>query len=242
MPDYAACAQDAIALRADPTDRLLWSSATHMPKPSQPPMGHLAMPSISLQLIYDLLMPRHSPMLWTSIVWSSTSTPKHSFIHWFYDIDPTCTFCTAHPEIVTHLSFFCPFTISIWIMVRNWSGILREMSTLKMALKWLKKENGRNPWIAKLHRHTLASIVYFIWCARNRALFESENFQLNAIVRKVQIYVFSIIIAWYSHVEEIFCQDGVTTLLAIVGLALLYFTLIHEIHLCCFTRVYPKYM
>lgn len=168
-------------------------------------------------ILYNLLRLKCAPRPWASIVWSSPSTPKHSYILWlatlgrlrtkdridFLEIDSTCVFCKSSPETIDHLFFVCSFTSSIWRIVRNWTGITRQINTLKMALKWLKKEKCSTCWITKLRRHALASTVYFLWCARNRAIFENDAPQLHTIVRRIQIHVFSIIYDSFPHVEGI---------------------------------------
>lgn len=180
--------------------------------------------SSSSGIIYDLLRPRSPPRPWANIVWSSPCTPKHSYILWlatlgrlrakdridFLELDQTCIFCKSSPEMIEHIFFACPFTSSIWRIVRNWTGISRQMNTLKMALKWLKNEKNRTRWITKLRRHALASTVYFLWCARNKFIFENKAPQLPSIVHKIQIHVFSIIYDSFPHVEGLSFVNAVT--------------------------------
>lgn len=75
-------------------------------------------------MIYNLLRPRCLRKPWANIVWSSPSTPKHSYILWlatlgrlrtkdrieFLDIDHLCTFCKSQTETIDHLYFTCSFT------------------------------------------------------------------------------------------------------------------------------------
>lgn len=134
-------------------------------------------------ILYNLLHSK-SAQPWASIVWSSPSTPKHSYILCLLLLEKFVrrivlifwrliarVFCKSCLETIEHHFFVCSFTSSIWRIVRNWTGISRQMNTLKLALKWLKKEKCHSRWITKLQRHTLASTVYFLWCAWNRAIF-----------------------------------------------------------------------
>lgn len=133
--------------------------------------------------LYEVLRPKMENSPWANMVWPAPTTPKHSFVLWlavlgrlrssdildFLEIDPTCVFCRSGMETHEHLFFECSFTAELWGIMRNWAGITREMSTIRMALKWLNKDGCRAKWISKLRRHALALTVYFIWCARNRA-------------------------------------------------------------------------
>lgn len=180
-------------------------------------------PKSSSGLIYELVRPRMDSRPCACVIWSPTSTPKHCFILWlavlgrlrtadridFLEIDPTCVFCKSSPESHDHLFFDCSFTGELWAIMRNWAGITRDMSTLKMAIKWLKKEKCPEKWILKLRRLTIASTIYFLWNARNRARFEEEVPQLHIIARKTQIHV-SIILASFPHVEDNLFGNGMS--------------------------------
>lgn len=127
----------------------------------------LALPMISLDHVSSKslgvshwVLSKHPFILWLAILGCLYINDR---IIDFMEIDSKCFFSKLTQIGWVHLFFSCPFSKSIWTMVRNWSGTLREMSTLIITLKCLKKKNGWALWIAMFHRHTLDSTIYFIW-------------------------------------------------------------------------------
>ena len=103
---------------------------------------------------------------WHRQIWCPEALPKFSFIGWLAArgrlltrdrlhgpvIHLECPFCGTRPESHAHLFFACPVTSSIWLHIKSWCGIRREMSTYASALKWLKKDFSSTSWHHKIKR------------------------------------------------------------------------------------------
>ncbi|XP_022855080.1 uncharacterized protein LOC111376355, partial [Olea europaea var. sylvestris] len=118
----------------------------------------------------------------------------------YLDIDRKCIFCGGFEETCEHLFFKCSFTSSLWGSIRRWLGITRSMTTLAMALKWLKKEARGTSWLSKAKRVALATKVYYIWLTRNRKLFEDLSYDLDSIVRRIKTHVYKVMFTLYPDV------------------------------------------
>lgn len=107
-----------------------------------------------VSIAYEYFRPKGVKVLWAKSVWNSFVTPKHAFIGWlaiknklltkdrlvFLQIDRRCSFYTHFSKSTAHLFFDCSFSRAVWDVIRVWVGIKRLMSTLRSALKWIKKE------------------------------------------------------------------------------------------------------
>ncbi|XP_022860943.1 uncharacterized protein LOC111381398 [Olea europaea var. sylvestris] len=118
----------------------------------------------------------------------------------FLDIDRRCVFCGLFEETCDHLFFKCSFTSSLWGSIRRWLGITRSMSTLAIALKWMKKENRGTSWLTKTKRVALASTVYYIWLTRNRKIFEDLPADLDSIARRIKTHVYKVMFTLYPDI------------------------------------------
>ncbi|KAL7104250.1 hypothetical protein ACP275_08G232400 [Erythranthe tilingii] len=142
----------------------------------------------------------------------SSITPKHSFILWLGTlsklrtrdrikhlvIDKSCIFCTVN-ESAIHLFFGCTFTYNVWRIIREWIGFPRATTTLKSALKWLKKEVRGSCWRQNAKKVALACIVYPIWSARNWNFFENETPRIAKMVLKIKIRVYKTVFALFPQ-------------------------------------------
>ena len=118
------------------------------------------------------------------------------------DLDPMCRLCNEREESVTHLFFACCVTGGIWREVREWLGIRRDMSTLRSALKWMKKEARGTGWRKKAMKMALATTVYVIWEARNKLVYEGVNPIPRDIVSSIKTSVYRIIFHLYPSLLE----------------------------------------
>ncbi|XP_022895208.1 uncharacterized protein LOC111409387 [Olea europaea var. sylvestris] len=168
----------------------------------------------STKIAYDYFRHKGTLKPWEGEVWKPCITPKHSFLLWlaaqsklltkdkllFLDIDRRCVFCRLFEETCDHLFFKCSFTSSLWGSIRSWLGITRSMSTLAIALKWMKKENRGTSWLTKTKRVALASTVYYIWLTRNRMIFEDLPADLDSIARRIKTHVYKVMFTLYPDV------------------------------------------
>ncbi|KAK6128250.1 hypothetical protein DH2020_038009 [Rehmannia glutinosa] len=163
---------------------------------------------------YDFFRPRGNPKVWTTDIWRHYIPPKHSFILWlgikgrlqtkdrlhYMDIDRNYALCGIVPETLDHLFFQCNMTKQVWLQIKKWLRITRAMSTIKSALKYMKKEARESSWQSRAKKSALACTVYHIWTARNRRLFEGTVVTSDDIIREIKTQVYKIMFSLYPHV------------------------------------------
>ncbi|GFS37427.1 phytochrome and flowering time regulatory protein [Actinidia rufa] len=149
------------------------------------------------RLAYEFFRPRNAKLTWPKLVWHAAIIPRHSFILWLglkdrlltknklrdYIEDQSCPLCSAQNETLNHLFFQCTFGKQIWANIKSWLGISRAMQSLKATVKWLIKEARGTGFPAKIKRIGIACMVYSIWEARNKRIFEGKVEQPDAISR-----------------------------------------------------------
>ena len=154
----------------------------------------------------------HAPRVaWASVVWTSYTPPKYSFILWlalrgriqtkdrlsFMNIDPTCQFCGYLTESSQHLFFACPFSQAVWKDIRWWCGLTRGMTTLTSGVKWLRRTARGTSTLSMAQRLAFSCTVYYIWMFRNRLIFEQYTPAVQEVVRKIQTQVYQILFTRY---------------------------------------------
>ncbi|KAK6120791.1 hypothetical protein DH2020_045467 [Rehmannia glutinosa] len=163
---------------------------------------------------YEYFRPRGTPKVWANEVWRHYIPPKHSFILWlgikgrlqtkdrlhYMDIDQNCALCGTAPETLDHLFFQCNMTNQVWLQIKKWLCITRAMTTIKSALKYMKKEARGTSWQSCAKKSAVACTVYHIWTARNRRLFEGAVVTSDGITREIKTQVYKIMFSSYPHV------------------------------------------
>ncbi|XP_012853094.1 PREDICTED: uncharacterized protein LOC105972664 [Erythranthe guttata] len=140
------------------------------------------MGKLKVGMVYDWI--RHMALVkpWGKLIWATSMTPQHSFVLWmaamermhtmdrmeYLELDDTCVLCDVQMENGKHLFFQCSVSSEVWDGICVRMGIARRPTTLKAALKWLKKEVWGNSYRSKAKRCALASLVYHLWEARNK--------------------------------------------------------------------------
>ncbi|KAK6140954.1 hypothetical protein DH2020_025301 [Rehmannia glutinosa] len=94
----------------------------------------------------------------------------------------------------------CNMTKQVWLQIKKWLCITRAMSTIKSALKYIKKEARGTSWQSRAKRSAVACTVYHIWTARNRRLFEGTIVTSDGIIREIKTQVYKIMFSLYPHV------------------------------------------
>ncbi|GFS35505.1 hypothetical protein Acr_00g0040240 [Actinidia rufa] len=160
------------------------------------------------KLAYDYFRPKANKLKWPTVIWSNYTTPKHAFILWLAmkerlltkdrlpdpGADQTCLLCRTENETTEHLFFQCNFVRQIWSPIKSWLGFRRTLSTLKAAVKWSIKEARGTGIQSKAKRLGIACTTYFVWEARNLRLFEGRVQAPEAVIRKIQISVYRVLI------------------------------------------------
>jgi hypothetical protein len=154
-----------------------------------------------------------------NVVWGSGITPKYCFVLWLAvkgklltrkklhlkGQDRLCPLCRIGEETGVHLFFQCSFAAQIWKYIKNWLGLDREMATLNNNLKWPRKESKGKSMKAKANKIAASTIVYHLWAARNRSIFENRIEIINVIVRTIKYHICRIM---YDHFPlELVCSS-----------------------------------
>ncbi|KAK6125389.1 hypothetical protein DH2020_040858 [Rehmannia glutinosa] len=80
----------------------------------------------------------------------------------YMDIDQNCALCGTAPETLDHLFFQCNMTNQVWLQIKKWLCITRAMTTIKSALKYMKKEARGTSWQSCAKKSAVACTVYHI--------------------------------------------------------------------------------
>ncbi|GAA0165339.1 reverse transcriptase [Lithospermum erythrorhizon] len=170
-------------------------------------------------LVYNVMWVSHGSRPWMKLIWRNFIPPKFSFTLWlscrkrlatrdslgFMNLeDVSCVFCRDADESCAHLFFACPFSSAIWNHIRNWLGIRRQMSTLESAIKWIKKEHGGKSLHSRAILLAFCIVVHEIWRARNGLVFVHEGTSLDAIVARVKLATYRILIRLFPLLEITF--------------------------------------
>lgn len=107
-----------------------------------------------------------------------------------YIDDKVCVLCNTDVESAEHLFFEYPVSKIIWNVVRKWLGMEKLMTKASTMLRAFRGIYRGNSYLAKTRCNVVATCVYFIWTARNRAIFEDEKPSVQDIVHKIKISVF----------------------------------------------------
>lgn len=127
---------------------------------------------------------------WVDIIWSRTSTPRHSFIAWllmqsklpvlqhigrFTQIPSMqCRLCQCDIETQEYLFFECAYAVEIWTRFERHWGLKLQIIGMEQGI--------RSVYNLKLRRKTrrlvyamITAIIYNIWQARNHLIFKNQR-------------------------------------------------------------------
>lgn len=166
---------------------------------------------LSVYLSYDWLQNRKIASPQMKMIWKNFIPPKFSFIlclairgrlctwdKWHNNyFDRSCILCGYALETSDHLFFRCSFAHSVWKKIREWLNIRRSMNTLRSVVKWIKKDYRGALISNKAILIAFAATIYLIQKARNNKLFSGVHHNIPAILKSIQIYVYSILDAFY---------------------------------------------
>jgi len=154
---------------------------------------------------YEYLRTKGTPVFWANVVWESWCLPRHSFILWlallkrlrtkdklyFVDIDVSCVFCQDHEESHSHLFFACRWTSLLWMKVKSWLRLNRDMTTINNSVRGLHLK-GKTA-VTRMKKVFLSIVVYLIWEERNKRVFENSCSLVEPIFRRFQVLFYMIL-------------------------------------------------
>lgn len=149
--------------------------------------------------VYEDLRLKREPQRVFKVCWKGFIPPKYSFIMWlalrnrlqtkdnlrFLDIDDGCPLCGHGVETANHLFFLCPFSLQVWDVVRVWLGLERRTTSIRCAVKWIKRVSRGTRAHSKANQLAIVCTVYHIWLSRNAKVFDNVTGSVQAIVNTI---------------------------------------------------------
>jgi hypothetical protein len=101
-------------------------------------------------------------------------------------LDKVCSLCREEDETLNHLFFSCSIISPIWLHMKGWLGLHRQMNTITSTVRWIRKA-GKGKHV-RFKLVAAAYFVYIIWESRNNMVFENRKISLVDIIRRVQTH------------------------------------------------------
>jgi len=153
---------------------------------------------------YRWLTQTYSNKKWTKLVWNRVSIPRHSLTAWLFMHQKLpvlhrigrfthlpfteCGMCYQSIETQEHLFFECHYAKDIWArFLSEWNvqiqldGMETFISSLNH-LKMLRKMRG-------LMYAGVNAVLYNIWLARNRRIFNSKDYHGQEFLKKIKTQI-----------------------------------------------------
>ncbi|XP_010682464.1 uncharacterized protein LOC104897301 [Beta vulgaris subsp. vulgaris] len=159
------------------------------------------MQKFSIQECYKKLTGENEKVNWSKFVWNRLTLPKHRFICWLVmkerlNIalrlrnmgiidDPLCRLCGTEDETHLHIFFNCPFSLEVCKSISKWMQFeLFGDSIDSSCRKVLTSRRSRFQKQSLLA--VLGAAIYFIWLARNDAVWNSKIDIIRYHVHRIQ--------------------------------------------------------
>jgi hypothetical protein len=152
----------------------------------------------SVSVVYSSLDGHHVLVPWHSTVWFTGHIPKHAFCLWVachkrhptqdrilsWSTDPPdfrCSLCRVCMDSHDHLFFECPYSLEVWVGVRNAIGWADFPSKWEDVIDTISMATPRH----LIQRLALAASVYMIWQERNRRTFSDEKRPPALLIKEI---------------------------------------------------------
>uniref|UniRef100_A0A803Q3C3 Reverse transcriptase domain-containing protein n=1 Tax=Cannabis sativa TaxID=3483 RepID=A0A803Q3C3_CANSA len=155
-----------------------------------------------IQQGYNLLFAEYDKLPWSNLVWDRLIVPKHRFILWLVlwerlntrerlskymaVMDAKCVFCSKEEETIAHLFFECDFSrncLQELKKILQWNTPAIKIHQLLQACHNTKRFSAARKSMVKT---MLASLVYFVWKARNEVIWNHQQWLATTTVKKAQ--------------------------------------------------------
>ncbi|XP_019266266.1 PREDICTED: uncharacterized protein LOC109243742 [Nicotiana attenuata] len=110
---------------------------------------------------------------------------KERLARWSKLDDTVCSLCNRSNETVQHLFFECDTTWELWQKILQWQGIVKRKKQWHEEIQWTAEKAAGKSAGAELYRVAMAAVVYHVWQARNRCIFQKEKFNVIKTVKMV---------------------------------------------------------
>ncbi|XP_050207779.1 uncharacterized protein LOC126657173 [Mercurialis annua] len=161
--------------------------------------------SFSVNSLWRNLNPSLPKVPWASLVWFSGSIPRHSFILWLclkkrlltkdklmaWNVvsSDSCSLCGSHPENLEHLFFACGYSQNIWSNVLFILGLNRHSFSWNREVSFFIKRSAGKSLVSKIRKLWFSAAVYFIWKARNDAIFNQFLAPADQVFKNINFTV-----------------------------------------------------
>ncbi|XVF48405.1 hypothetical protein PTKIN_Ptkin03bG0187400 [Pterospermum kingtungense] len=145
----------------------------------------------SVSQVFDEIRPKLGLVVWSKLLWSSFSIPKHSMIAWMafhrrlptldrlaswgIQVNQLCLLCQHEMETHDHLFFGCAYSKSIWQIILCWCGINRFVFDWHAKLSWSIQKLKGKAFISGVLRLSWRAFIYHIWLERNFRLYKKKS-------------------------------------------------------------------
>ncbi|KAL3734660.1 hypothetical protein ACJRO7_023931 [Eucalyptus globulus] len=99
--------------------------------------------------------------------------------------DPICSLCNTHPETTEHLFLLYKWTKNIWI--DPWINLNCKPNFITRFDKWLLESFVGDKDLPE--RELVATVLWFVWKARNNSIFRAKQLNPNTIVDLAQAHL-----------------------------------------------------
>lgn len=141
--------------------------------------------------------------MFTSLIWNAWAPPKCKFFLWLllqhklwtaarlqirgWKNNYLCALCERNLETTAHLFSECPYAVTVWTLVANWSGCQSLHPS-----QWTNELDVED-WFSQLLRrgdkmvHTLAVLTcWSIWKQRNAVIFREARRTAHVIFEEIK--------------------------------------------------------
>lgn len=155
----------------DNSDKIIWPTS---------PLGN-----VTAKIAYNHLRQKHPTVRWGKWIWSSFIPPRKSFPVWraindklplwnkLHFTGPICLLCFKTEETIDYLFVTCDFALQIWLKTYSAFNISITHSSSFGDLCIAAMKLVFSPQILSLWRSMFINIIWYIWNARNKFIFEN---------------------------------------------------------------------
>lgn len=164
---------------------------------------------------YDLFTTPRQPVPWAAMVWHSLNLPKVRYICWLAClqrlqtrdrvrrfmplIDEVCPLCGIAPESHDHIFFSCTFSRSVLHKIMELMGVSFAGNSLQHWIVLFHRARHPKSQVFQLRAAGLCTVIYVVWEARNRRVFQDTTCSVEYCVFRVCQLLRSF---WFGRVQQ----------------------------------------
>ncbi|GJR76642.1 retrotransposon protein, putative, ty1-copia subclass [Tanacetum coccineum] len=166
--------------------------------------------SFSVAKAWNAIRPRGNQVEWSRIVWFSHNIPRHAFHLWLvmrnglkthdkmrqWDVGVNtdlnllcCAFCDNQPDSHANHLFECPFSLKVWICVRDLAGMDLVPLVLHDIIGYLQPMGNKRTARSYFGKLMLVASTYYIWMEQNNRSFKNTRRSLEEVRDRIMVTV-----------------------------------------------------